>query len=340
MEMSKGNNPLKCVADIRGIPPSAYKLPSDGRKEKHLCRLRWQLAWFLATYANPDGTSIRPSRASMAVALGVHIRTISRLLVDLKTLEFLSDDGWFAIGETHLRKRTLNIAKIQQAAGASTVPDTQASTVPDTPSTVPNSEPLCQIGPSTVPNSFGTQPPFLDRPTKPPTQPSTGVRVNNSFEAWLDKEAQAADTLEEVLRHVPEDMLGSDWKNGEQQQARKLIAEHGWEKAVAVVKKYWQQKDPATFEKTIFKWTGLLPSFAAWAEKVTPEMLRAQAWDRWLSNPANAAAVNEHCAQQYAAGRAADAAQWDAMSATGAAKATVSEMTIEQFFEEFPDAKP
>ena len=127
-EMSKGktnNNPLKCVVDIRSIPPSAFVLSEDGRKAKYMGRLRKELAFFLSTYANPDGSSIRPSRITMASSLGVAIRTVSRLLVDLKMLGYLSDDGWHVIGETRLRNRALHVAKIQQVAGASTVPDTR-----------------------------------------------------------------------------------------------------------------------------------------------------------------------------------------------------------------------
>jgi hypothetical protein len=299
--MKSTKSVIKATRDLRDIPPRVFALPTDGRKQRCLCLLRKLLVNKLTSHANADGSSIYPSTFSMANALGVSVRTINRLLADLRQLGFIVDDGFHKIGEVHTRQRRLNIAKIQQAAGGTT------TTAPDTTEPLRQiAEPLRQIGVPTAPNSGGTTPdsfgaqPAFEPAIQPPTQPGTGAS-KHSLEAWLEKESTAADTLEEALRYVPEYMLGAGFKPGEKDQLGKLIAQHGWEKFAAVAKLYGQRQDPRFFDGTMYKWTGLLPNFLALLDKVTPEMLRTQAWDRWKSTPEGASEYQRQCDDAHAA---------------------------------------
>lgn len=308
--MSK-DNPLKCAVDIRSAPPSAYTLPDDGRKAKHLCRLRHSLAFRLATYANPDGTSIRPSRDRMASELGVSRRTVARLLVDLKTLGFLVDDGWHTSGTMHVRKRSLNVPAIQQAASGSRGPDTKAEGQIGAGS-VPDTKAERQIGAGRGPDSFGTQPPLSDRPSLPPIQPPTLPTPTDKNPQPVNGNGRVcvniSNPFDHAMRLVHTDMLGSQWKKGEKEQVEKLIAEHGWEKFVAAQHLYWQNVgDPAAFDRTLYKWTGLLNSFAGWLPKLTPKLLNKLAYERWVATPEGAAEEQRRIEQQLKQQIAAEA---------------------------------
>jgi len=114
-------------------------------------------------------------------------------------------------------------------------------------------------------------------------------------------------TLNHVMAHVHTDMLASQWKHGEKEQAQQLITVHGWESFLAVEKLYWQEQDPTVFARTLFKWTAFLTSFPGWLRKVTPAMLTEQAEERWRATPAGAAEykrmIDASCARYAEAAR-------------------------------------
>jgi hypothetical protein len=104
---------VKCVRDIRSIPPNAYRLPTDGRQWRHLCEQRQRLMWLLATYADGDGTRVWPGEKTLAVSLGLSRRAVTYRLADLKGLGFIENGGYH--GESGPRIRTIMIDAIQGA---------------------------------------------------------------------------------------------------------------------------------------------------------------------------------------------------------------------------------
>lgn len=106
--MAEKTKSVKCVRDIRSFPPTAYRLQGDGRKWRLLCDQRQRLAWLLATYANGDGTRIRPGIQTLADALGFKSRhTIHDRLNDLEKLWLLQNGK--LTGFMGTRERILNI---------------------------------------------------------------------------------------------------------------------------------------------------------------------------------------------------------------------------------------
>jgi helix-turn-helix protein len=116
---TKSAKAVKCLRDIRGIPPKAYKLTTDGRQWRHLCEQRQRLMWLLATYADGDGTRIFPTAETLATSTGLSKRTIFTLLDDLKTCGFLETSGYH--GERGARIRAINIAALKKAGMQSSV---------------------------------------------------------------------------------------------------------------------------------------------------------------------------------------------------------------------------
>jgi hypothetical protein len=317
--VKKQSSAVKAVRDIRSVPPQAYVLPSDGRKLKHLCRERRSLALQLSTHANPDGTGIHVSEITLARDMGKSRRQIVYLMKDLRTLGYMLEEGWQLMGvdahgnQIRTRKRRLDIPTILAAGRApgATAQDTSEGSAQDTQTTAQDTqgqcatyvEPLRKIGEDTAQDSYCAEPAFAPAfsPTiQPPTQltpPKGGVREGvcvdsnkpQSLKAFLASEATAADTLDQVMKYCPTDMLASQWKRDEKQLAEKMIAEHGWETFIAVLKMYWQEQDPQQFGKTLFKWSGMLTSFPGWLRKVTPAVLRQQAEQRFRDTPAGEA---------------------------------------------------
>jgi len=104
----KRTNVRRCSIAIRGIPPSCYRLPNDGRQWESQCRLRRELAQLLASYANPDGTHIAISVATMAAALEKSRSVVFELLDDLRALGYLHDGAKSGFRGTTWR--TLNVS--------------------------------------------------------------------------------------------------------------------------------------------------------------------------------------------------------------------------------------
>jgi Helix-turn-helix domain len=148
--------------EVRNLPPSAFALPSDGKKQKHLTRLRRSLAMQLASYANKDGSSIRPHVRTMAGAIGVSVRTTQRLLDDLERLGVLQN-GEITKGRARLRKldvTPLRPAELSLPNMHAPLPD-RAGPAPDTPRPLPNS-----FGTQTLPRDLPAGPTPLPKPEK------------------------------------------------------------------------------------------------------------------------------------------------------------------------------
>jgi hypothetical protein len=177
---------LKCAIDIRTVPVTAYRLPSDGRQWKHVCAQRQRLTKELALYANPDGSSIRVAVETLAQTLGLSRRAIMYRLDDLRTLGFITD-GKLA-GFKGTRWRTLNVAAITAAADVQSTPDVQTSNLTDVQTTAPqmcnlgatdvqSTQPSCAILGTETPEDC-TQPPLLPPnvpPSLPPCAPKNGA---------------------------------------------------------------------------------------------------------------------------------------------------------------------
>jgi hypothetical protein len=104
---SRQGKAAKLARDMRGIPATAYRLPNDGRKWKSLCVARKQLADWLATFGDADGSRIFPSVKTMQAAFDTWSRmTIFRRLAELRWLGFLESEG--LKGERGPRVRRLN----------------------------------------------------------------------------------------------------------------------------------------------------------------------------------------------------------------------------------------
>jgi hypothetical protein len=106
----------KTIWNLRDVPPSAFRLPTDGRKCRAVCDRRRALVQQLASYGDEDGTNIWPGRKALAKALGISIREVGYLLADLAALEFLRNDGWHVSGNSVTRIRSLDLEAIFRAA--------------------------------------------------------------------------------------------------------------------------------------------------------------------------------------------------------------------------------
>lgn len=130
---------IKAVRAIRSIPPEAYRLPTDGRKWLHDCKLRKYVVLQLATYADANGTRIFPSARTIGRELGISERTVKYVFNDLKTLGVLIDKGFTDGKYKHTRIRALDVEKICGAV----VQDSPESVVQDSPTVVQDSQDAC-----------------------------------------------------------------------------------------------------------------------------------------------------------------------------------------------------
>jgi hypothetical protein len=158
---------VKCVRDIRDVGPQFYRLPTDGKKWLHVCRQRQQLALWLATFADGDGSRITTGTKRMENALFLSRRTLFRLLDDLRALGFLT--GGKLTGYQGTRRRELNVAAI--LAAPSVVPHTPVvpnTVVPDSATDAPDRHfQSCHIDMPVVPDSA------TDVPDRRPVVPKT-----------------------------------------------------------------------------------------------------------------------------------------------------------------------
>jgi hypothetical protein len=262
---------IRCMVDVAGIPPSRFALPDDGRQQKHLCQQRWRLAVILARRADADGTDTYQSLRTLSALTEIPHRTLCRLLEDLRQLGVVEDHGYHPKFGTRIR--SLHPEKLSQTLVPSSGADDGGLVPSSEGSCAIFGEDLCHLQGRLVPKSaaFGTHT-ALEPPTKPPTH-TEQKRASESL--------QKENTFAHVAKYLELDMLTSQWKHGEMDKAEALIREHGWKKFYAAQRLYWEAQDPEQFSKTLFRWTGLLNSFAGLLQKVTPELLAYQDMDRF-----------------------------------------------------------
>jgi hypothetical protein len=87
---SEHTKSVACVRDWRDFGLDYYRLSSDGRQWKTQASKRRQLAEYLATFANGDGTSIEVGVERMMEKFEVDRATIFRWLDDLRDLRALA----------------------------------------------------------------------------------------------------------------------------------------------------------------------------------------------------------------------------------------------------------
>jgi len=185
----KNESSVKCVRDLRDIPPTAYRLPDDGRQQRHLCEQRQRLAWLLASYADGDGTRIRPSVQTLANRLGKSRRAVTYLLDDLEKLGLL-ENGKLA-GFKGTRWRALNLTALAGRSVAQSSTDAQSSI----PSAAQSSEHSCAIYAPPVAQSTRVedcvtgedcaQPSFSDRPKQQTDQQTGAASANGTLPEWV-----------------------------------------------------------------------------------------------------------------------------------------------------------
>jgi hypothetical protein len=190
-------SPIRCALDLRDVPPSAFRMPNDGRQWRHKCELRCALLHWLATFADADGSNVEAGIKRMEARFEVSRRTIFRRLDDLIELGFTNREKLTGFKGT--RRRTINVKAVLKKAAVvppspavaevpsshPVVPSTQVSVVPSSSAEVPSSHSVVPSSHPVVPKSagFGTQP-YLTVPTdQPPFQTGTVGRL----EGWLQK---------------------------------------------------------------------------------------------------------------------------------------------------------
>jgi hypothetical protein len=105
---SEHTKSVACVRDWRDFSLDYYRLESDGRKWKSQASNRRQLAEYLATFANGDGSSIEVGIERMSEKFAVDRATICRLLDELRDLHALAPkNGLTSRHGTAVRSLTL-----------------------------------------------------------------------------------------------------------------------------------------------------------------------------------------------------------------------------------------
>jgi hypothetical protein len=253
----------RCLKDATKMPPSEFALPDDGRQRRHLCQQRKALAQVLASAANADGSSIRISLATMMHDTGFSHAKVCRLLIDLKALGVLSNEGYFRVAH----RRFVSIRALHLRAPL--VSSSRAPLVSSSSPLVSSSNPLVSssVTKSVKSREDETQPPLTLTALTPPTH--------------TEKKSVSVNTFSQAAKYLQTDMLVSQWKRGEKEAIEKIISEHGGEVFLAVELLYWREQDPEQFAKTLYKWSAFINGFDGLIHKVTPEFLEELAHQRW-----------------------------------------------------------
>ena len=142
--------PNKCLIEIKRLPLDRFRIPSPGRKWKHIARQVQALLMYLATFANGDGTfnhgdvDYSPSVKTQAEHFGFSRRWIYTLQDNLKALGFLT---WERLNRQEGRKYTITIPEVNDSSNSdvndssSEVNDSSNSDVNDSSSEVNDSIP-------------------------------------------------------------------------------------------------------------------------------------------------------------------------------------------------------
>ncbi len=116
-----------CRHDFRDLPPEAYQITGDGRQAKHLWNERQRVADFLASFANPDGTSITVGIPRVMEKFGMSKKTVHRRLNDLKKLGMLVDGEKTSFQGT--RERALRLVSMVSSSAPPMVSSSDPNSV-------------------------------------------------------------------------------------------------------------------------------------------------------------------------------------------------------------------
>jgi hypothetical protein len=111
----------KCLIEVKRLPLERFRIPSPGRKWKHIARQIQSLLVYLATFANGDGTfrhgerDYSPSVKTQAEHFGFTRRWVYKLQDYLKTLGLLS---WTRLNRQEGRKYTITIPEVNDSNGS------------------------------------------------------------------------------------------------------------------------------------------------------------------------------------------------------------------------------
>ena len=167
---------VKLVRDMRGIPATAYRLSTDGRKWKATCAERKQIADWLATYGDGDGSRIFPKIETVLAAFDTWSRaTIFRRLKELRKLGVLQSEG--RKGESGPRVRKLIPAALKE-------PQPVQAEVSDTTSEVSDSqnEPKAEVSNRKPEVSDSRAEVSISIETQTVTRPSHAVRCASAVD--------------------------------------------------------------------------------------------------------------------------------------------------------------
>lgn len=102
---------VKCAKDLADVPPSAFRLPKDGKKWKSVCRVRREVLQRMALAANGNGCSVKVAVwPTIGKAVGISRASAFAIVGDLKTLEFVKDNELDPTYKT--RCRQIDVAKV------------------------------------------------------------------------------------------------------------------------------------------------------------------------------------------------------------------------------------
>lgn len=178
---------VHCVRGVRDATVEKYRLPGDKREWKHKARNRQALANYLATFADGDGSRIRPSEPTITDHFGWNRATTFRYLDDLEALGIQKRVGRFG-GSRGVAIRQLNmnafvgVAKSPSESQTQTPSESQSRT---SESQTQTSESQTQTSESHT----ACDPTVLDLPTNKPT---TTDRPGGGGWSSLEKQHLAA----------------------------------------------------------------------------------------------------------------------------------------------------
>jgi hypothetical protein len=226
---------MKCVRDLRAVPPQVYAMAKDGRKGNWLRARRAELVLRLATYANADGSSIKVGRDELAGQMDLSIRAVADLLKNLEILGFLENGDIDPFYNTRIRR--LNVTAILGAAGLTPAGDGVGKIadgrVQDRTEGRQNSTPRRQDGAEGRQNIYCTQP--ASSPASSPTFPPPPSTAQSGWR--------------EVVKNN-HDAMGVPPKAVET-ALDKLVAEHGDATATQVLQKFLKRN----FTGLLYPWS-------------------------------------------------------------------------------------
>lgn len=263
---------IRCALDLRDVPPSAFRMPDDGRQWRHKCELRCALLHWLATFADADGSNVEAGIKRMETRFEVSRRTIFRRLDDLIELGFTTREKLTGFKGT--RRRKINVAAILKKADVPSSPNavvpSSLSVVPSTPvSEVPSSQPDVPSSHAEVPSShpvvpksagFGTQPILTVLTDLPAFQTGPNRAPDKTSGAgW-----------EGLISTLPRELDGAVPNKQQRIEIEKQIQQHGGEVIHAAIRRWVDVREMPIAGLRSNKWGAWLrecPVHINWAVK-------------------------------------------------------------------------